>query len=145
MAVEKWRRRAVFATSVGIKNAGGSGGNRSIQGFINNSNGGTITSGVAAGTLCLTLDGTSVAGTQALLDLTAHRLRIPSAGRAIGGVTIGWGTAAATQNGSAGDIVTGYDGASAYLGINIGGTLHVLQWAIAGSTVYANPYAVGVA
>ena len=128
MAVEKWRRRAVFATSVGIKNAGGSGGNRSIQGLINNSNGGTITSGVAAGTLALTLDGTSVAGTQALLDLTAHRLRIPSVGRSIGGDTIGFGTAAATLNGSAGDIATGFTGASAQLLLNIGGTAYVLQW-----------------
>src|SRR3990167_2938065 len=99
--VEKWRKRGVFATSVTIKNKGSSAGVKSLQGFINNSNGGTFTTGVAAGTLAMTLNGTSVAGTQALLDLTAHRLRIPSAGRAVGGDTVGFGTNCGAGNGSA--------------------------------------------
>jgi len=146
--VEKWRKRGVFATSVTIKNKGASGGLRSLQGFLNNSNGGTITAaggGVAAGTLCLTLNGTSVAGTQALLDLTANRLRIPSAGRGIGGVTVGWGTASPTQNGSAGDIVTGFVAGSGQVGLNINGTFFILEWPTAGGAVVAVPYEVGVA
>lgn len=147
--VEKFRKRAVFVTSVSIKNKNGSGGFRSLQGFLNNSNGGTMTTGIAAGTMVMTLNGTSVAGTQALLDLTAHRLRIPSAGREIGGNTVGFGTNCGAGNGSAGDIVTGFVAGSAQLGININGTMYVLQWPTnpsgAAGSVSVNSFAAGVA
>jgi len=143
--VEKWRKRGVFATSVTIKNKGSSAGVKSLQGFINNSNGGTFTTGVAAGTLAMTLNGTSVAGTQALLDLTAHRLRIPSAGRAVGGDTVGFGTNCGAGNGSAGDIVTGFTAGSGEIAVNINGTVFVLEWPTGGGAVVCVPYAAGVA
>lgn len=144
MAVEKWRRRGVFATSVAIKNAGGSGGFRSLQGLINNSNGGTFTTGVAAGTLCLTLDGTSVAGTQALLDMSPHRMRLPARAALVGTASMGF-TNVGGGGGSEGQVSFGYDGASAQMGVIVGGTVFVLNWATAGGAVSAIASPAGAA
>lgn len=146
MASEKWRRRADFMRSMSLRGNTQSQVPAARMGFINSYNGGVVGgTGVTAGTLSLTVDGTSVAGTIGLLDLSTNRLRIPSAGRAIGGNTSGFGTAA-NAGGSVGDIVTGFTGASAMIGFNIGGTLFVLQFGtVANSTVVSYPYGAGVA
>lgn len=145
MAVNKYRRRVAVDTSITIRGNKTGVTPSAMVGLINSYGGGTISNAVAAGTLALTINGTAPAGTVGLLDLSANRLRIPSAGRSIGGNTIGFGTSSPTLNGSAGDIATGFTGASAQLLLNIGGTAYVLQWATAGSTVFAYPYAPGVA
>jgi hypothetical protein len=123
MAVERWNRRAIFTTSVGIRQSGGSVVNANITGFINN-----------AGTLGLTQSGTSFAGTAALLDLTRHRLRVPTYGTALGTATGAFGP---LLGGSEGQIRVGYTAASAQLGLVIGGTVFVLNFATAGGAVSA--------
>ena len=154
MAAEKWRRRAIFATSVTLRSSVGAASLASTLGFANISRGGTISSGVPAGTLALTMGvttggtnfaGTANAGTIGLLDLSKNRLRLPHAGRAIGGDTIGFGTLTANHNGSAGDVVLGHSAGSGEIGLNVNGTFFILQWPTAGGTVVCVPYAAGVA
>ncbi len=122
MGLEKWQRRAVFATSIGIKQ-NGSSATPNIQGLINN-----------AGTLGLSENGTSFAGTHALLDLTRHRLRVPTQAVALGTASGGFGP---LLGGSEGQMRVGYTSASGQIGFIIGGTVFVLNFATAGGAVSA--------
>ena len=145
MAVEKWRRRAVFSKSVTIRGNTQSQVPGAILGLINSYDGGAVGgTGVTAGTLALSVDGTSVAGTIGLLDMSGHRFRAPSRGALVGTSSVDFSNSAGC-GGSEGQIRFGYDGASAQLGVIVGGTVFVLNWATAGGAVSAIASPAGAA
>lgn len=130
MAAEKWRRRGVFATSIGIKDAAG-GVNASVLGIIN-----------SGGTLALSANGTArdTAGT-VLLDLTTSRVRVPVQGTTVGTASAGLGP---NNGGSAGALKAGNSASQAMIGITIGGTVYQLAWATGGGSVHVTANPAGV-
>lgn len=127
MAAEKWNRRGVFATSLGLKDAAG-GVNPSVLGVINSGD-----------RLGLTNNGTArdTAGT-VMLDLTQSRLRIPVQGTTVGTASAGLGV---NNGGSAGALKGGFSATQAMIGFTISGTTYQLAWATGGGSVHvtANP------
>lgn len=128
MALEKWRRRGQFGLSISVRDTRTTT-NPNKLGFIIES---------ASQSFGLTTDGTSVAGTVAELDLSGNQFRIPVHGTILGTASVPFGTVAGGANGQ---ISTGFNGASAQLGVIVGGTVFVLNWPVAGGAVsaIANP------
>lgn len=145
MATEKWRRRAIFTRSVMIRGNTQAQVPGAPQGFLNSYNGGVVGgTGVTAGTIGLTVDGTSVAGTIGLFDMSPHRMRIPARAALVGTSSVDFSNSAGC-GGSEGQLRTGYNGASAQIGIIVGGTVFVLNWATAGGAVSAIASPAGAA
>ena len=126
MAAEKWKRRGIFGTSIGLVETGG-GVAPNVTGFINQD-----------GTVMMTNNGTVQGGTSPLLDLTYHRMRVPVQGTTIGTASTGLGS---LVGGSAGAIKVGRSASQGMLGITIEGTVYQLAWATGGGSVHvtANP------
>ncbi len=128
--MEKFRKRMQVPVSVGIKAVSGG----SVYGLMNQA--GTIT--VSDST------GTARAGSAGLVDLTGVRLRLPARAALVGTSSVDFSNAAGC-GGSEGQVRFGFNSASAQMGVIIGGTVFVLNWATAGGAVSAIASPAGAA